>query len=184
MFAYLIRRLVLVLPVAFGVSLICFLLVYIAPGDPLTAIMAVDATAEEQAAMRAAYGLDRPLPVQFLMWVWHLLHGDLGQSIASGRPVAGEVWRAVQNSLLLAFAASMIAFPVGLFLGFLAGYFRDSWFDKAITSAAIAGVSVPNYWLGMVLVILFSVNLGWLPAMGRALPDRTAGPGTGRICAT
>ncbi|OWJ81228.1 ABC transporter permease [Haematobacter missouriensis] len=166
MFAYLIRRLVLVLPVAFGVSLICFLLVYIAPGDPLTAIMAVDATAEEQAAMRAAYGLDRPLPVQFLMWVWHLLHGDLGQSIASGRPVAGEVWRAVQNSLLLAFAASMIAFPVGLFLGFLAGYFRDSWFDKAITSAAIAGVSVPNYWLGMVLVILFSVNLGWLPAMG------------------
>lgn len=166
MFAYLIRRLILLLPVAFGVSLICFLLVYIAPGDPLTAIMAVDATAEEQAAMRAAYGLDRPLPVQFFMWVWHLLQGDLGRSIATGRPVAAEVFRAVQNSLLLALTASLIAFPIGLFLGFLAGYFRDSWLDKAVTSVAIAGVSLPNYWLGMVLVIIFSVNLGWLPAMG------------------
>ncbi|KFI29392.1 ABC transporter permease [Haematobacter massiliensis] len=166
MFAYLIRRLFLVLPVAFGVSLICFLLVYIAPGDPLTAIMAVDATAEEQAAMRAAYGLDRPLPVQFLMWVWHVMHGDLGRSLATGRPVAEEVWRAVQNSLLLAITASLIAFPIGLLLGFIAGYFRDSWIDRVVTAIAIAGVSLPNYWLGMVLVIIFSVQLGWLPAMG------------------
>ena len=166
MFAYLIRRLFLVLPVAFGVSLICFLLVYITPGDPLTAIMAVDATAEEQAAMRAAYGLDRPLPVQFLMWVWHVMHGDLGRSLATGRPVAEEVWRAVQNSLLLAITASLIAFPIGLLLGFIAGYFRDSWIDRVVTAIAIAGVSLPNYWLGMVLVIIFSVQLGWLPAMG------------------
>ncbi|MTH78076.1 ABC transporter permease [Paracoccus aestuariivivens] len=166
MFAYVIRRLLLVLPVAFGVSIICFLLVHIAPGDPLTAIMAVDATAEEQAAMRAAYGLDRPLPVQFLFWLGNLFQGDLGNSIATGRPVAGEVWRAVQNSLLLAVTASLIAFPIGLLLGFLAGYFRDSWLDKLVTSIAIAGVSVPNYWLGMVLVIIFAVKLAWLPAMG------------------
>ncbi|MTH65197.1 ABC transporter permease [Paracoccus shanxieyensis] len=166
MFAYMIRRLILVLPVAFGVSLICFLLVHIAPGDPLTAIMAIDATAEEQAAMRAAYGLDRPLPVQFLFWLGNLMQGDLGNSIATGRPVASEVMRAVGNSLLLAATASLIAFPIGLFLGFLAGYYRDSWLDKLVTSASIAGVSVPNYWLGMVLVIIFSVNLAWLPAMG------------------
>ncbi|WP_134681067.1 ABC transporter permease [Paracoccus ravus] len=166
MLAYMIRRLILVLPVAFGVSVICFLLVHIAPGDPLTAIMAVDATAEEQAAMRAAYGLDRALPVQFLLWLGNLVQGDLGRSIATGRPVAAEVWRAVQNSLLLAATASAIAFPVGLLLGFIAGYFRDSWIDKTVTSAAIAGVSLPNYWLGMVLVIIFSVKLGWLPAMG------------------
>ncbi|MBK5923821.1 ABC transporter permease [Rhodovulum sulfidophilum] len=173
MFSYLLRRLILVLPVAFGVSVICFLLVQIAPGDPLTAIMPVDATAEEQAAMRAAYGLDKPLPLQYAIWVGNLAQGDMGRSIATGRPVAGEVFGAVQNSLLLAVSAAVIAFPIGIFLGFLAGYFRDSALDKAVTAVSIAGVSVPNYWLGIVLVIIFSVNLGWLPSMG-------AGPGGSR----
>ncbi|RBO53145.1 ABC transporter permease [Rhodovulum sp. BSW8] len=173
MFSYLLRRLILVLPVAFGVSVICFLLVQIAPGDPLTAIMPVDATAEEQAAMRAAYGLDKPLPVQYAIWVGNLAQGDMGRSIATGRPVSGEVFGAVQNSLLLAVSAAVIAFPIGIFLGFLAGYFRDSALDKAVTAVSIAGVSVPNYWLGIVLVIIFSVNLGWLPSMG-------AGPGGSR----
>ncbi len=170
MFAYFLRRLILVMPVAFGVSVICFLLVQIAPGDPLTAIMPVDATAEEQAAMRAVYGLDKPLPVQYAIWVAKLAQGDMGRSIASGRPVAGEVFGAVQNSLLLALSAAAIAFPIGIFLGFLAGYFRDTPIDRAVTAISIAGVSVPNYWLGIVLVIIFSVNLGWLPSMG-------AGPG-------
>ncbi|WP_414897939.1 ABC transporter permease [Rhodovulum sp. YEN HP10] len=173
MFSYLLRRLILVLPVAFGVSVICFLLVQIAPGDPLTAIMPVDATAEEQAAMRAAYGLDKPLPVQYAIWVGNLAQGDMGRSIATGRPVAAEVFGAVQNSLLLALSAAVIAFPIGIFLGFLAGYFRDTALDKAVTAVSIAGVSVPNYWLGIVLVIIFSVNLGWLPSMG-------AGPGGSR----
>jgi len=168
--SYFLRRLILVLPVAFGVSVICFLLVQIAPGDPLTAIMPVDATAEEQAAMRAAYGLDQPLPVQYGIWIANLAHGDMGRSIATGRPVAGEVFGAVQNSLLLAVSAAVIAFPIGILLGFLAGYFRDTLLDRAVTAVSIAGVSVPNYWLGIVLVIIFSVNLGWLPSMG-------AGPG-------
>ncbi len=170
MLSYLLRRILLVLPVAFGVSVICFLLVQIAPGDPLTAIMPVDATAEEQAAMRAAYGLDKPLPVQYAIWIGNLVQGDMGKSIATGRPVAGEVFGAVQNSLLLAASAAVIAFPIGVFLGFLAGYFRDTWIDRGVTALSITGVSVPNYWLGIVLVIIFSVNLGWLPSMG-------AGPG-------
>ena len=170
MLSYLLRRLTLVLPVAFGVSIICFLLVQIAPGDPLTSIMPVDASAEQQAEMRAAYGLDKPLPVQYAMWMGKLLQGDMGQSIATGRPVAGEVFGAVQNSLLLAIAAAAIAFPVGIFLGFLAGYFRDTILDRGVTALAITGVSLPNYWLGIVLVIVFSVTLGWLPSMG-------AGPG-------
>ncbi|WP_420343262.1 ABC transporter permease [Paenirhodobacter sp.] len=170
MLSYLLRRLTLVLPVAFGVSVICFLLVQIAPGDPLTSIMPVDASAEQQAEMRAAYGLDKPLPVQYAMWMGKLLQGDMGQSIATGRPVAGEVFGAVQNSLLLALAAAAIAFPVGIFLGFLAGYFRDTILDRGVTALAITGVSLPNYWLGIVLVIVFSVTLGWLPSMG-------AGPG-------
>ena len=145
MLSYFLRRLILVLPVAFGVSVICFLLVQIAPGDPLTAIMPVDATAEEQAAMRAAYGLDKPLPVQYAIWIGNLAQGDMGRSIATGRPVAQEVFGAVQNSLLLAVSAAVIAFPLGIFLGFLAGYFRDTPLDKVVTALSITGVSVPNY---------------------------------------
>lgn len=170
MLGYFIHRLIYVLPVAIGVSLICFLLVHIAPGDPLVAVMPIDATAEQEAEMRAAYGFDKPLPVQFGIWMMNAVQGDLGKSIATGRPVATEVWRAVANTLLLAAAASLIGFPLGLFLGFLAGYLRDTVWDRIVTATAIAGVSTPNYWLGMVLVIIFSVSLGWLPSMG-------AGPG-------
>jgi peptide/nickel transport system permease protein len=98
------------------------------------------------------------------------LHGDLGNSIATGRPVLSEVLRAVSNTVTLAIAAALIGFTLGLFFGLIAGYFRDTWIDKVATSIAIAGVSVPHYWLGMVLVIIFSVQLNWLPAVG-------AGPG-------
>ncbi len=93
MLLYALKRIVYVLPVAFGVSIVCFMLVHLAPGDPLTAIMPIDATAEQQAQMRAAYGFDKPLPVQYGIWLFKLLHGDLGASIASGRPVASEVGR-------------------------------------------------------------------------------------------
>jgi len=108
--------------------------------------------------------------VQFAIWLGNALQGDLGTSIATGRDVSTEVRRAVGNTLLLAFAASLIGFPLGVGLGFLAGYLHDTPADRAITALAIGGVSTPNYWLGMVLVILFSVTLGWLPSMG-------AGPG-------
>ncbi len=93
MLLYALKRLLYVLPVAFGVSIVCFMLVHLAPGDPLTAIMPIDATAEQQAQMHAAYGFDKPLPVQYGIWLFNVLHGDLGASIASGRPVAIEVPR-------------------------------------------------------------------------------------------
>jgi peptide/nickel transport system permease protein len=104
------------------------------------------------------------------LWLWRAVNGDLGHSIATGRPVLAEVMRAVGNTVMLAVAAALIGFTLGLFFGLIAGYFRDTWIDKVATSIAIAGVSVPHYWLGMVLVIIFSVQLSWLPAVG-------AGPG-------
>ncbi|WP_225769528.1 ABC transporter permease [Inquilinus sp. Marseille-Q2685] len=165
-----LRRLLYVLPVALGVSLVCFLLVHLAPGDPLTAVMPIDATAEQQAEMRAAYGFDRPLPVQFGLWLWKVAQGDLGRSIATGRPVASEVGRAVGNSLILAAAATLIGFTFGTFFGFVAGTFRGSPLDKAASALSVFGVSVPHYWLGIVLVIVFSATLGWLPPTG-AGPD-------------
>jgi peptide/nickel transport system permease protein len=170
MIKYVAKRLVLVLPVVFAVALVCFLLVHIAPGDPLVAVLPPDASAELAEQMKKAYGFDKPLPVQFGIWLWNAVHGNLGTSIATGRAVAEEVGRAVGNTVMLAIVAAMIGFVLGLLFGFLAGYFRDTWIDRLVTTISITGVSMPHYWLGMVLVIVFSVQLGWLPAVG-------AGPG-------
>jgi peptide/nickel transport system permease protein len=144
MLAYTIKRFLYVLPVALGVSLVCFLLVHITPGDPLTAVLPVDATAETQAQMRALYGFDKPLPVQYGLWIWRVLQGDLGASIATGRPVATEVMNAVRNSIILASAATCIGFALGALLGIVAGYFRGGWIDRAASLISVLGVSVPH----------------------------------------
>lgn len=170
MLTYIAKRLLHTLPVAFGVSIVCFMLVHIAPGDPLTSVLPPDASAQLQAEMRKIYGFDQPLPVQYGLWVLKTLQGDLGVSIATGRPVATELWRALGNTLMLAVLATLIGFLLGSMFGFVAGYFRGSWLDKLASLVSIIGVSVPHYWLGMVLVIIFSVQLNWLPATG-------AGPG-------
>ena len=166
MLSYIGRRTVYAIPIILGVALVCFMLVHITPGDPLVAVLPADASQELANQLRAAYGFDRPLPVQFGLWLWRALHGDLGNSIATGRPVLAEVLRAVSNTVMLAIAAALISFALGLFFGLVAGYFRDTWIDKAATTIAISGVSLPHYWLGMVLVIIFSVELNWLPAVG------------------
>lgn len=170
MLAFLIRRLLYTLPIMFGVALVCFSLVHLAPGDPLVSVLPPDASVELQNQLRTLYGFDRPLPEQFAGWVWRALQGDLGTSIATNRPVTDEVLRAVVNTLRLAVVATVIGFLLGCLFGFVAGYFQNSWVDKAASFTAVLGVSVPHYWLGMVLVIVFSSILFWLPPSG-------AGPG-------
>ncbi len=170
MLSYLLRRILYTLPIMLGVALVCFALVHIAPGDPLVSVLPADASAELQAQMREIYGFNRPLPEQFGRWIWRALHGDLGQSIATGRPVATEVFKAVINTLRLALVATVIGFVLGCLFGFVAGYFRNSWLDRLASMPSVLGVSVPHYWLGMVMVIVFSSLLMWLPATG-------AGPG-------
>ena len=170
MIAFLLRRLVYTLPIMLGVALVCFALVHLAPGDPLVSILPPDASGEMQQQLRTLYGFDRSYPEQFAGWVWRALHGDLGTSIASGRAVSGEVINAVGNTLKLAIFATLIGFVFGCLFGFVAGYFQNSWVDKAASITAVLGVSVPHYWLGMVMVIVFAVLLGWLPPGG-------AGPG-------
>src|ERR1700692_3336970 len=142
------------------------MLVHITPGDPLVAVLPADASQELANQMRIAYGFDRPLPVQFGLWLWKAVNGHFGHSFSTGRPGLAEVMRAVGNTVTLAIAAALIGFTLGLFFGLIAGYFRDTWIDKAATSIAIAGVSVPHYWLGMGLVIIFCVQLHWFPAVG------------------
>ena len=170
MLKYIAGRILYTLPVAFGVSIVCFMLVHIAPGDPLTSVLPPDASAQLQEEMRRIYGFDRPLPVQYGLWVLKVVQGDFGTSIATGRPVALELSRALGNTLMLAVLATMIGFLFGGLFGFVAGYFRDSFIDRIASLISIIGVSVPHYWLGMVLVIIFSVQLNWLPSTG-------AGPG-------
>lgn len=170
MIFYLLRRIVYTIPIMLGVAFFCFLLVHISPGDPLVAILPPDASAELQRQLMTLYGFDRSWPEQFFTWLWRALQGDLGTSIASGRPVAEEVFKAVGNTLMLACLATLIGFVLGSLFGFVAGYFSNSWVDRAASALSVLGVSVPHYWLGMVMVIIFSSWLAWLPATG-------AGPG-------
>jgi len=170
MLNYLLQRVAYTLPIMLGVSVVCFALVHLAPGDPLVSILPPDASAELQAKLRQLYGFDRSYPEQFLAWATRALQGDLGTSIASGRPVAQEVFKAVGNTLRLAVFATVIGFLLGCLFGFVAGYFHNSWLDRLASMLSVLGVSVPHYWLGMVLVIVFSTQLMWLPPGG-------AGPG-------
>ena len=166
MFTYILKRLLYVIPIALAVSAVCFSLVFLAPGDPLSAILPPDATNELIEKLKADYGFDKPLPEQFGKWVWRAAQGDLGTSIATGRPVNSEPARAISNTFMLAMFACGIGFSFGLLFGITAGYFNGTWVDKVVTAIAVTGVSMPHYWLGMVLVIIFSVQLDWLPSMG------------------
>ena len=166
MLLYLFRRIIYALPIMVGVAFVCFVLVHLAPGDPLVSILPPDASAELQAQLRELYGFNRSLPEQFAMWIWRAAHGDLGVSIASNRPVASEVMTAVGNTLRLAVVATFIGFVLGSLFGFVAGYFRNSWVDRLASVLSVMGVSVPHYWLGMVMVIVFSSQLAWLPGTG------------------
>jgi peptide/nickel transport system permease protein len=166
MLSYLLRRIFYVIPIALAVSAVCFSLVFLAPGDPLSAVLPPDATTELIEKLKSDYGFDKPLPEQFGRWVYRAAQGDLGTSIATGRPVNSEIGRAIGNTFMLAMFACTIGFVFGLTFGIIAGYHQGGWIDKVMTSIAVTGVSMPHYWLGMVLVIVFSVMLDWLPAMG------------------
>ena len=170
MLIYILKRVLYTLPIMLGVALVCFLLVHMAPGDPLVSVLPPDASENLRQQMLALYGFDRPYYEQFIKWLWRTLHGDLGTSIRTNRPVVQEVIKAVGNTLMLAAVATVIGFVLGTFFGFVAGYFRDTWIDKLASFISVIGVSVPHYWLGMILVIIFAATLGWLPPTG-------AGPG-------
>jgi len=166
MLGIILRRLVYALPIALGVSIVCFSLVYLAPGDPLQTILPADASADTIALIKHEYGFDRPIPVQFLFWLGHVLQGDFGVSIATRRPVVLEVMGSLANTIMLTSFAIPISFVIGYTMGAVAGCFPGTALDRIVTGGAVAGVSLPNYWVGIVLVIVFSVELMVLPATG------------------
>ncbi len=170
MLTYIVKRLLYSLPIMLGVSIVCFMLVHMAPSDPLVSVLPPDASDDLKKQLMALYGFDRPYVEQFIKWLARAITGDLGTSIRTSRPVVREVMTAVANTLSLAAFATFIGFFFGILFGFIAGYFRGTWIDKLASVISVIGVSVPHYWLGMVLVIIFAANLGWLPPTG-------AGPG-------
>jgi peptide/nickel transport system permease protein len=125
-----------------------------------------DASPADAAYLRKLYGFDQPVPIQYAKWLLRAVTGDLGTSLQTGRPVISEVGRALSNTIVISLGAVLLAFSLAFVLGTLAGYYAGRPADRALTAVSVVGVSVPNYWLGMVLIIVFSVQLGLLPATG------------------
>ncbi len=165
MLKYLIRRILYTIPIALGVSVVVFALVHLAPGDPLSAVMG-EVDQAMLAEMRASFGYDKPLPIQYLIWLGNTVTGNMGYSLRNGAPIFPMLMSAAFNTMAIGVAAAVLGFVLGLAAGMLAGYKHGTWLDNVVSSTAIAGVSMPHYWLAIILVIIFSVHLGWLPSVG------------------
>lgn len=159
-------------PVLLGISLAVFILIKLTPGDPATAILGVQATPEEVIRLRRALGLDRPVYIQFLQWLWRVGQGDLGTSFVSKKPVAELIAQRFPATLYLTAVAMAVAVAVGIPVGVLSATRRYTRLDYVINSIALFGVSMPAFWFGILLILLFSLKLGWLPASGYVAPAR------------
>lgn len=165
---YILMRLLLAIPTLIGVSVILFVVLHIAPGGPETMLIGDQYNEEMAAAARHNLGLDRPLPVQYFSWLQTLLRGDMGRSFFAGAPVSDVIGQRVAATLQLGAAALFLAIVVGLSLGIIAAVWRNSPIDRLATGVAMLGVSFPPFWLGILLIMVFSVRLGWLPSSGIA----------------
>jgi len=164
---YVGRRILAVVPVLFGVTLAVFSMLFLVPGDPVKIMLAEFVTNPDQVAqMRAQLHLDEPVILQYGRFVGGALRGDLGLSIRSRRPVATEIGENLGSTALLALASMVVAIGLGVPLGLLAALGRNSWLDVAAMVVALLGVAMPSFWLGFLLIFVFSLHLGWLPATG------------------
>jgi peptide/nickel transport system permease protein len=163
---YLIKRLILVVPVLLGVSVIVFLVMVLIPGDPATAILGAYATPENLAHLREELGLDKPLIQQYLIWLGNILHGDFGRSFSLDRPVLDVVLDRLGPTLILAGSALALCTLLGLFAGVITAVKQYGWQDKLFTLLVLVGISMPAFWLGLIMLLVFAVNLQWFPASG------------------
>ena len=164
---YISSRLLVTIPVIFGVSLAVFSMLFLIPGDPVKMMLSEFATNPEQIArMRAQLHLNEPFAEQFGRFVWGAARGDLGSSIRDRRPVTTEILEVLPATLQLSLAALVLAAALGIALGIIAAVHQNSWWDLGSMVVALVGVSVPSFWLGLLLIFLFSLRLEWLPATG------------------
>jgi peptide/nickel transport system permease protein len=168
--AYALRRLLLAIPVLFGVSVLVFAVLHLAPGDPAAIMLGAQATKEDVERLRRDLGLDEPLVVQYLNWIGQVVRGDLGRSIPLGRAVLPEVLLRFKATLLLTAGALAIAVFLGLIAGIVSAVKQYSWLDRMSMGVAVTGVSLPVFWTGIMLIIVFALQLRWFPSSGMSSP--------------
>ncbi|MHB1652196.1 MAG: glutathione ABC transporter permease GsiC [Desulfitobacteriaceae bacterium] len=189
MLKFLARRLLGVVPILFIVSILIFLFVHMIPGDPARLVAGPDASYQDIQAVKVELGLDKPLGSQYVIYVNNLLHGDLGKSLKTKRPVVKEIGSRFMPTFWLTLVSMAWAFVVGLLIGVVSAVKRNKWQDYAGMVTAISGISLPSFWLGLMLIQLFSVQLGWLPTAGfdtwkgLVLPSLTLGSGVAAVIA-
>jgi peptide/nickel transport system permease protein len=164
---YLVRRILLTIPVLLGVATLVFSLIHLVPGDPAQAMLGDGASPQDIAELRNSLGLDRPLLDQYVTFMRHAVTGDLGRSFRTGQPVTTMIVERIPATAELAIAAMLVAIVVAIPLGVIAAVWRGTAADYGAMTFALAGVSIPNFWLGPLLAIVFAVELGWLPVSGR-----------------
>ena len=190
MHKYILRRLLYLIPVMFGVSLVVFTMMYFTPGDPARIMLGEAAPAEAVETLREDLGLNDPFVVQYGNWIWNLVrHGDVGTSFRTRQPVTEMILERFPTTLQLATAGVVVSVVIGVPIGIISATKQYTVIDNVSMFVALLGVSMPNFWLAMLLILLFSVNLGWLPSSGLTsfqhliLPAITLGTGSAAVIA-
>ena len=165
---YIFKRLLTALPVVFGVFTVAFVLLYLLPGDPASTMLARSgASAQQIAQLRAELGLDDPLYIQYAKYLSSTVQGDFGRSMVSQEPVLKLLMARIPTTLELVMMALLLSVPFGTLLGMIAAVHQNTWIDRLVVAFASIGVSMPSFWLGLMLILFFSVTLGWLPSFGQ-----------------
>jgi peptide/nickel transport system permease protein len=187
---YLVIRILNTIPVVLGVSVFVFLMLHLIPGDPVAVLMANTPVSKEQMDLiRENLGLNQPLVTQYGNFLWNAVQGDLGRSMRTNRPVSVEIMERFPSTIQLALASVLIAALLGISMGILSALHQNTWIDTLSTVLALSGVSMPVFWLGLMLIFIFSMQLGWFPATGQGgiirliLPAITLGWGSSGIIA-
>lgn len=170
MFLFVLRRLMGGLPTLLLVTVLVFALTRVLPGDPARLLLGEEATPELVAQIREELGLNRPILVQYADWLWGLVRGDLGRSIRGNEPVAPIIWQKLPTTLELSLFSLLVAVAIGIPAGVLAALRRNSAIDAGVTVMALSGVSIPNFFLGILLIYVFSIRLAWIPPSGYVEP--------------
>jgi ABC-type dipeptide/oligopeptide/nickel transport system permease component len=186
---FIVRRLIALVPILLGVSIVIFVLMRLVPGDPAHLVLGREATGDQVALLRKQWGLDKPLPVQYAYWLSHAVRGDFGRSLVSRVPARQEILSRFPATLWLTLTSMLVSIVLGLFFGIVAAVKHNTAVDRASMVVALLGICTPSFWLSLLLLLLFSVKLGWLPSFGKGglahlvLPSLALGAGGAAIIA-
>jgi ABC-type dipeptide/oligopeptide/nickel transport system permease component len=186
---FIARRLLALVPILLGVSIVIFVLMRLVPGDPAHLVLGREATGDQVALLRKQWGLDKPLPVQYAYWLSHAVRGDFGRSLVSRVPARHEILSRFPATLWLTLASMAVSIVLGLFFGIVSAVKHNTTVDRASMVIALLGICTPSFWLSLLLLLLFSVKLGWLPSFGKGglshlvLPALALGTGGAAVIA-